>query len=186
MLGYGHKWRRLWVLLMLASTLFACSERNSVGLVTHASQVPSHKHWYVEKDPPDTTTSLAVESRSFTTSAASRSRASSAPRGTGTPTVKTSTTAVVIQGDTFDALAACESTGDRDGVAPHRINPAAYNPAGPFYGAFQFAIRTWQSVGGTGDPRNSPYSLQKELAQRLRARSGWGQWPDCSRRLGLR
>ncbi|MGH8938088.1 MAG: ubiquitin-like domain-containing protein, partial [Actinomycetes bacterium] len=38
------------------------------------------------------------------------------------------------------ALAECESGG----------NPDAYNPAGPYYGLYQFSESTWQSVGGTG------------------------------------
>ena len=40
------------------------------------------------------------------------------------------------------ALARCESGG----------NPNAYNPAGPYYGLYQFLASTWHSVGGTGVP----------------------------------
>lgn len=88
--------------------------------------------------------------------------------------------------DPFDALAACESTGDRDGQPPHRIDPDAYNPAGPYYGPFQFLAKTALSVGLPADPRVLSYEEQKAGARRLEARFGWGQWPDCSRRLGLR
>ena len=41
------------------------------------------------------------------------------------------------------ALANCESSG----------NPQAYNPAGPFYGLYQFKESTWHAVGGVGLPR---------------------------------
>lgn len=88
--------------------------------------------------------------------------------------------------DVFDSLAACESMGDRDGRAPHAINPTAYNSAGPYLGAFQFHPDTWASVGETGDPRSYSYEHQKEAARRLQARVGFrSQWPDCSRRLNL-
>ena len=34
-------------------------------------------------------------------------------------------------------------------------------------------------------PRARPPAVQDQAAQQLQARSGWGQWPACSRRLGL-
>lgn len=71
-------------------------------------------------------------------------------------------------------LAMCESG----------LNPRAYNPAG-WYGLFQFDLGTWQSVGGTGDPRDASVSEQLMRAQTLQARSGWGPWPTCAAQLGL-
>ena len=88
--------------------------------------------------------------------------------------------------DPFSALAACESTGDRDGVEPHNINPSAVNPTGKYRGAFQFDIPTWESVGGTGDPAAHSYAEQLERARLLQARRGWAPWPHCSQMLGLR
>ena len=78
-------------------------------------------------------------------------------------------------GDVWSALAACESGG----------NPAAHGGGGRYHGAFQFSLATWRSLGYEGDPHENSYSVQLEAAQRLQARSGWGQWPRCARRLGL-
>ena len=71
------------------------------------------------------------------------------------------------------ALADCESGG----------NPRAYNPAGPYYGLYQFLESTWRSVGGVGLPSEASSSEQTYRAQILYNRSGAGQWPVCGSRL---
>jgi uncharacterized protein YabE (DUF348 family) len=71
------------------------------------------------------------------------------------------------------ALADCESGG----------NPQAVNPAGPYYGLYQFLQSTWQSVGGTGVPTDHSAAEQTYRAQLLYKRSGAGQWPVCGRYL---
>ena len=71
------------------------------------------------------------------------------------------------------ALANCESGG----------NPRAYNPAGPFYGLYQFMESTWHSVGGVGLPSDASPSEQTYRAQILYNRSGAGQWPVCGHYL---
>jgi uncharacterized protein YabE (DUF348 family) len=71
------------------------------------------------------------------------------------------------------ALAACESGG----------NPRAYNPAGPFYGLYQFMEGTWHAVGGVGLPSDASASEQTYRAQILYNRSGAGQWPVCGHNL---
>lgn len=83
-----------------------------------------------------------------------------------------------VQGDPFDAIAQCESGR----------NPQAYNPAGPWYGAFQFSQGTWNQFApewANRDPRTFSYAQQKTVAQRLQASRGWGAWPHCSQQLGL-
>jgi resuscitation-promoting factor RpfB len=75
----------------------------------------------------------------------------------------------------WDRLAACESNG--------RWNA---NTGNGYYGGLQFHPATWRSVGGTGLPHEHPRATQIEMGKRLQARAGWGQWPACSRRLGLR
>lgn len=99
-------------------------------------------------------------------------------------------------GDAWLAMAACESTGDDDGVAPHRIDKRATSPGGRYGGALQWDLTadppTWQQAGGTGDPRDA--TLDEELARG----AAWaartdidaaGQWPTCwpavGRRLGI-
>ncbi len=54
-----------------------------------------------------------------------------------------------------------------------------------YYGAYQFSEPTWLGIGETGYPYQASPAEQDAAAQRLQARSGWGQWPACSERLGL-
>jgi hypothetical protein len=57
-----------------------------------------------------------------------------------------------------------------------------------YYGAYQFyqfSPGTWHGLGYPGLPSNATPAVQDQAAQRLQARSGWGQWPGCSRKLGL-
>jgi uncharacterized protein YabE (DUF348 family) len=72
------------------------------------------------------------------------------------------------------ALAQCESGG--------RAN---INTGNGYYGLYQFTLGTWRSLGGTGLPSEASAEEQTRIAQILQARSGWGQWPGCARRLGL-
>lgn len=81
--------------------------------------------------------------------------------------------APATSGDSFDKLAMCESGMHND-------------TSGPYYGYFQFLPGTWHSVGESGMPYDYDYPHQKAAAQRLVARSGFSQFPACSRRLGLR
>ncbi|MEX2487846.1 MAG: transglycosylase family protein [Nitriliruptoraceae bacterium] len=76
----------------------------------------------------------------------------------------------------WDRLARCESRGNWSLVSAN----------GRYYGGLQFHPATWRSVGGTGLPHEHPREVQIEMARRLQARSGWGQWPHCSSVLGLR
>lgn len=70
------------------------------------------------------------------------------------------------------ALAQCESSG----------NPRAVNPAG-YYGLYQFSLRTWASVGGTGNPVDASVAEQTKRAQILYNKAGAGQWPHCGKYL---
>lgn len=81
-------------------------------------------------------------------------------------------------------LAACESTWDTDGVAPHRIDPTALsqdtNPKGLYRGAFQFSMASWRQAGGTGDPAAQPWDVQLAIAVRWHADTDpYEQWPTC-------
>jgi len=77
--------------------------------------------------------------------------------------------------DVWTRLRNCESGG--------RYNT---NSGNGFYGAYQFHPRTWRGLGYPGLPHEAPPEVQDEAARRLQARSGWGQWPACSRRIGVR
>ena len=60
------------------------------------------------------------------------------------------------------------------------------NSGNGYFGAYQFSLRTWRSLGYEGLPSEAQPEVQDEAAARLQERSGWGQWPACSRRLALR
>jgi hypothetical protein len=60
------------------------------------------------------------------------------------------------------------------------------NSGNGYYGAYQFSPGTWHSLGYSGLPSEAPPQTQDEAAHRLQQRSGWGQWPVCSRRAGAR
>lgn len=80
-----------------------------------------------------------------------------------------------VGGGTWAALAKCESGG----------NPAAVSSNGKYHGLYQFSVSTWKAMGGTGLPSQASAEEQTQRAQALQAKSGWGQWPACSRKLGL-
>ena len=55
-----------------------------------------------------------------------------------------------------------------------------------YFGGLQFTLPSWRAVGGTGYPNHASRDTQIEMGRRLQARQGWGAWPTCSRKLGLR
>jgi hypothetical protein len=54
-----------------------------------------------------------------------------------------------------------------------------------YYGAYQFSAATWHGLGYPGLPNQASSAVQDQAAAQLQARSGWGQWPECSAKLGL-
>ena len=90
------------------------------------------------------------------------------------PKVPPAFSLVGTAGGVWAALRQCESGGNYQ-----------ENTGNGFYGAYQFVWSTWTSMGYPGRPDQEPPAMQDQAAQRLQARSGWGQWPACSRKLGL-
>ncbi|MEU7186359.1 transglycosylase family protein [Streptomyces sp. NPDC045369] len=81
-------------------------------------------------------------------------------------------------GATWDRLAGCESGG----------NWRADTGNG-YSGGLQFAHSTWRSFGGGrygSRAARASRAQQIRIAERVLARQGWGAWPACSARLGLR
>jgi hypothetical protein len=80
--------------------------------------------------------------------------------------------------DYWVAIASCESGVDWD-----------YNGSSGFDGAVQFHPGTWSSYRLPGYPafawQASPFQ-QLVIAELVLARQGWGAWPACSRKVGLR
>ena len=85
----------------------------------------------------------------------------------------TSASASVSESD-LAKLRTCESGGNYQA-----------NTGNGYYGAYQFALSTWQGLGFSGRPDQADAATQDAAVRKLQARSGWGQWPACSRRYGL-
>ena len=82
-------------------------------------------------------------------------------------------------GSVWDRLAACESGGNW-----------SYPPvSGGYSGGIMFYIGTWRAMGGTAyapDAYLATREQQIAVAEKVLASGGWGQWPGCSSKLGLR
>lgn len=91
------------------------------------------------------------------------------------PAPAAAASAAPVAGDVWAQLRQCESGGRYD-----------INTGNGYYGAYQFLASTWNRLGYPGYPHQAPPEVQDEAAQKLQAQSGWGQWPACSRRIGLR
>jgi LysM repeat protein len=98
---------------------------------------------------------------------------------TSTETTTTSSDPVEPQGTvslaTWDRLAECESNGDW-----------SINTGNGYYGGLQFALSSWEWVGGSGYPHEASKAEQIARAEILLERQGWNAWPACSSALGLR
>lgn len=56
---------------------------------------------------------------------------------------------------------------------------SSWNPAGPYYGAYQFDRGTWGSVADPAKYGNATPAEQDEAAHQLYLRRGWRPWPVC-------
>ena len=59
------------------------------------------------------------------------------------------------------------------------------NTGNGYYGAYQFALQTWEDLGMTGRPDQATPDMQDYAAKVLHARAGWGPWPACAAKEGL-
>lgn len=56
----------------------------------------------------------------------------------------------------------------------------SWNPAGPYYGAYQFAESTWYAYAPRGaDYGNATPAEQDQAARNLYVARGWSPWPTC-------
>jgi hypothetical protein len=101
-----------------------------------------------------------------------------APVAETPPAPKQSRARVSAGGSVWDSLAQCEAGGN---WATHTANG--------YSGGLQFAHSTWTGFGG-GEFAPMAWQASREeqiiVAERVLASSGWGAWPACSRKLGLR
>lgn len=106
-----------------------------------------------------------------------------AQRPQAAPTPPAPVSAPVVQaapvpasnGGVWDRLAQCESGGNW-----------SINTGNGFYGGLQFTLSSWQAVGGSGYPHQASKSEQIARAEKLQAIQGWGAWPACTAKLGIR
>jgi LysM repeat protein len=101
--------------------------------------------------------------------------ASGASAGSGARRSTVTRSAAPAGGSVWDRLAQCESGGNW-----------SVNTGNGYSGGLQFAPGTWRAHGGTGSAHNASRAEQIRVAERVRASQGWGAWPACSARLGLR
>ena len=78
-------------------------------------------------------------------------------------------------GTVWDRLAQCESGGNW-----------AINTGNGYSGGLQFLPSTWRAYGGSGQAHNNSREEQIRVAENVLDDVGWGAWPACSRKLGLR
>ncbi|MFJ8193838.1 transglycosylase family protein [Streptomyces sp. NPDC096094] len=86
-------------------------------------------------------------------------------------------TAQAADVETWDKVAACESTNDWD-----------INTGNGYYGGLQFTQSTWEAFGGTEyAPRADLASKDQQIAiaEKVLDGQGPGAWPVCSERAGL-
>lgn len=84
----------------------------------------------------------------------------------------------VPNGSVWDALAQCESGGNW-----------AINTGNGFYGGLQFAPGTWLNLGGGEFAPYAHLATREEqiaIAKKVLAVQGWGAWPACTAKMGLR
>ena len=84
----------------------------------------------------------------------------------------------VENGSVWDALAQCEATGNW-----------AINTGNGFFGGVQFDQNTWERQGGLKYAPRADLATREEqiaVASKTQKTQGWGAWPTCSGRLGVR
>jgi LysM repeat protein len=100
---------------------------------------------------------------------------SAAPASSSRRSTVTRSAAAPAGGGVWDRLAQCESGGNW-----------GTNTGNGYSGGLQFAPGTWAANGGSGSAHNASRAEQIRVAERVRAAQGWGAWPACSAKLGLR
>jgi hypothetical protein len=147
-------------------TVAVTSLRSLLLPPTTAFPTPAGSSTVPSVDGSAAATPAAGDDPSATTSPA---QASTSPTTT-TPAEATTSPA----GGVWAELRQCESGGNY-----------AIDTGNGYYGAYQFSEATWLGIGETGYPYQAPPAVQDAAAEALQARSGWGQWPACSAKLGL-
>lgn len=78
----------------------------------------------------------------------------------------------------WDHIAQCESGGDW-----------SINTGNNYFGGIQFSKTSWDAMGGqefAEYPHHASKAEQIIVAEKLQDVQGWGAWPVCSKKIGLR
>ncbi|SDL60752.1 Uncharacterized conserved protein YabE, contains G5 and tandem DUF348 domains [Corynebacterium mycetoides] len=84
----------------------------------------------------------------------------------------------VAGGSVWDTLAQCESGGNW-----------SINTGNGYHGGLQFSAGTWAAYGGTQYAPTADLATREQqiaIAQKTQAAQGWGAWPACTAKMGLR
>jgi LysM repeat protein len=129
---------------------------------------------------PDPTEQLAhreMPANAVTTQAAASETEAAASSRTSSSRSSASATSVA-GGSVWDRIAACESGGNW-----------SINTGNGYYGGLQFTQSTWNANGGQAYASRADLAsrdAQIAVAQNVLASQGWGAWPACSAKAGLR
>lgn len=96
----------------------------------------------------------------------------------GTKKASSSSAPAVSGGSVWDAIAQCESGGDW-----------SINTGNGYQGGLQFNAGTWAAHGGTEYAPSADQATREQqiaVAEKVQASQGWGAWPACTSKLGLR
>lgn len=159
----------LFFLSAIALTFFATKAWAIEPESPPATKTPSSVFDQYVKATSTTSTTSSTTTSTTTTTAAPVATSTVPPPIVPTPVIRPS-------GDIWEALRNCESGGNY-----------STNTGNGYFGAYQFSAATWRSMNtGYEFAHLAPPEVQDDAAMRLQARSGWGQWPACTRKLGLR
>jgi LysM repeat protein len=117
----------------------------------------------------------ADDAAQATSAPATTTSQTTATETTETTQTTSTTTTTSTDAGVWDRLAQCESSGDW-----------SINTGNGYYGGLQFALSSWEWVGGSGYPHEASKAEQIARAEILLERQGWDAWPACSSQLGLR
>lgn len=84
----------------------------------------------------------------------------------------------VASGSVWDQLAQCESGGNW-----------AINTGNGYHGGLQFSASTWLAYGGGQYAATADQATREQqiaIASKVQQGQGWGAWPACTARMGLR
>jgi hypothetical protein len=101
-----------------------------------------------------------------------------AAAATAAPVIAVTAPADAAPVRTWNRLAHCESGGRWH-----------INTGNGYYGGLQISRSTWAGYGGrklATLPSRATKSEQIVVGERIKRHQGWGAWPSCAKRLGLR